>query len=95
MKHLPLIRNRKGKRVLRWPVLLARFAVYMVIFGSIVFAVTWLSDWIFHQDDHRSLIRLVTFPLFLTILFLIGDARRDCSLPLESLSDSGRPSRSE
>ncbi len=77
MSHLPLISTRSGKRVVHWPVLVARFAVYMLMFGSIVLAVTWLSDWIFHQDDHRSVIRLITFPLFLTIVFLVGDARRD------------------
>jgi hypothetical protein len=40
---------------------------------------TWVSDWIFHGDDHRSLIRMITFPLFLTIVFLVSDARRDAS----------------
>jgi hypothetical protein len=79
VSHLPLISTREGKRVVHWPVLLARFAVYMLIFGSIVFAVTWVSDWIFHGDDHRSLIRMITFPLFLTIVFLVSDARRDAS----------------
>ena len=40
MSHLPLISTRSGKRVVQWPVVFARFAVYMLIFGSIVFAVS-------------------------------------------------------
>ena len=77
MDHLSLVEVRDGKHAIRWPLLLVRFAVYLVLFGGIVFLVTWASDWFFEKDDLGNIARLVTIPAFLAVLFVWHDVRRD------------------
>jgi len=77
MSHLSLVDVRDGKRAIRWPLLLVRFAVYLVLFGGIVFLVTWASDWFFRTNDLGNLLRLVTIPGFLAVLFVFHDVRCD------------------
>ena len=77
MSHLSLVDVRDGKHAIRWPLLLVRFAVYLVLFGGIVFLVTWASDRLFHKDDLGNVARLVTIPSFLAVLFVFHDVRRD------------------
>jgi ABC-type Na+ efflux pump permease subunit len=88
MKALPLVRLRDGKHILRWPVLLARFAVYFVIFGLLVAAVTWIFDRLSKTHDLDNLVRLVTIPGFLAVFFLVHDLRRDLKRSPKELSDA-------
>ena len=93
--HLPLVGIRRGKHAIRWPVLVVRFAVYVLIVGAGVTLVTWTSDWIFKQDDRGKVLRLVSISLFLAILFVVHDVRRDLKSPLKGLPDLDRGSGSE
>ena len=87
VKPLPLVGIRDGKHTIRWPVLLVRFAVYLVMFGVLVCLVTWISDLVFKGNDLGNLVRLVSIPGFLATLFVVHDLRRDLKLPPKDLSD--------
>ena len=85
MKPLCLVGIRDGKPTIRWPVLLARFGVYLVIFGAATVLVTWVSDLIFNEHLLRDIARLVSLSGFLAILFVVFDVRRDLKLPPKDL----------
>ena len=81
---------RDGKHAIRWPVLFVRCGVYLVIFGLVVYAVTWLSDLTLGKHDRANVARLVAIPAFLAILFVVHDVRRDLKRPLKELPDLDR-----
>jgi hypothetical protein len=89
VKALPLVAIRNGRHSLVWPALIARVAVYFVIFGSLVAAVTWIFDVMFKTRDLGNLARLFTIPGFLAGLFVYHDLRRDS----KRLSDGPPDSR--
>jgi hypothetical protein len=93
VKPLCLVGTRNGKHVIRWFVLLARFAVYFVIVGAGVVLVTVLSDLIFQKHDLGDIARLVLIPGFLAILFVVHDVRRDLKLPSKDLPDLNNGTR--
>ena len=87
VKPLQLVGVRNGRPTIRWGVLLARLAVYVVILGAIVALVTWVSDLIFEKNDLADLARLVSIPGLLAILFVVHDVRRDLKRPSKDLPD--------
>ena len=95
MRALSLVGLRNGKQAIRWGVLLARVAVYLVMFGAIVSVVTWISDVVFKRNDVASVARLVSLPAVLTILFVVHDLRRDLKQPSSDLPDLDRGTGSE
>lgn len=87
---LSLVGIRAGKHTIRWPRLLVRAGVYFVIFGAIVYLVTWASDWYFDQNDRGNVARTIAIPGFLAILFVVHDVRRDLKTPAKDLPDLDR-----
>ena len=95
MKALPVVGIRNGKHAIRWGVLLARVAVYLVMFGAIISVVTWISDLAFKKNDFANVARLVSLPAVLAVLFVVHDLRRDLELSPKDLPDLDGGSGSE
>jgi hypothetical protein len=93
--HLPLVGVRDGKPSVRWSLLLVRFGVYFVLFGAIVYLVTWASDLVFEKHDRANLPRTISIPGFLAILFVVHDLRKDLKSPLKDLPDLDRGTGSD
>jgi len=95
VKPLCLVGIRDGKPTIRWPVLLARFCVYLAIFGGVIALATWVSDLIFKEHHLGDFGRLVSLSGFLAILFVVFDVRRDLKLPSKDLPRLGGEVRSD
>ena len=95
MGHLPLVGVRDGKPRIRWSLLLVRLGVYFVLFGTLVYLLTWASDLLFEKHDRANLARTITIPTFLAILFVVHDLRKDLKLPSKDLPDLDRGTGSD
>ena len=95
MGHLPLVGVRDGKPRIRWSLLLVRLGVYFVLFGTLVYLLTWASDLLFEEHDRANLARTITIPGFLAILFVVHDLRKDLKLPSKDLPDLDRGTGSD
>lgn len=95
MKHVPLVGMRRGKRVLRWPVLLARLAIYLLVLAVAIHLVTRVSDWVLREQVDRGPVRVLVLSLFLTALFTFHDLRRDSKMAPNDLPDLDRATGSK